>query len=61
MSLVAYVQSQRYIPQNTLELSSPLSELDKPRSHVAGGRMKDIAKTSIASLDNAHPHSANNL
>ena len=55
------IMKTKKIPKKTLELSKPLSELDSPRSQVAGGRINDIASTSIASLDNAHPQRANNL
>ena len=58
---VTLLRRRNNIPKKTLELSKPLSELDSPRSQVAGGRINDIASTSIASLDNAHPQRANNL
>ena len=47
-----------YLPMKIIALSHPLSELDRFKSHVPGGRMKEIDKTSMASLDNAHPQRA---
>ena len=49
------------LPIKTIAFSHPLSAELSLRSHVAAGNRKDTDKTSIASLDTAHPHNAKTL
>jgi len=47
------------MPRKTAEFSQPFDESDKLNSHVAGGRINEMLRISIASLDKAQPQSAN--
>ena len=43
------------------EVRAPLSEAVRWRSQVAAGKTNDMERTSMASLDRAQPHKANNV
>ena len=56
--LTMNLQNHAYLPINTLELIHPLVGPSRLRSHVAGGRMKEMPRISTASLDTAQPHTS---